>query len=208
MVIVQATGDRSWQLIYLNCDEGSISRSPLNDWQVLVNHFQLCVCWCLLVNLWKDHVVQEMVTRQGPIKKLGLPSLSVRSSRLRWPCYDIEPEKMSKFHLSPVYTNSGASNFCHKWPILPGCLSNFARLSDQFWDRNFPISPSDFVQCDVRLSDAYKNQTDCLAKLVGQQKLGRFWLFCVNYPLTILIETDIRVQGLHHRHLKIAGFSD
>jgi len=28
-------------------------------------------------------------------------------------------------HKSPVYTNSGASEFCHVWLILPGCLSNF-----------------------------------------------------------------------------------
>ncbi len=51
-------------------------------------------------------------------------------------------------------------------------LTNFARLSDRFWDRNFPVSPSDFVQfmsdCDVRRSDAYKNQTDGLAKSVRQ----------------------------------------
>jgi hypothetical protein len=48
---------------------------------------------------------------------------------------------------------------------------------------NFPISPSDFVQCDVRQSDAYKNQTDGLAKLAGQQKSDQFWLFRVNDPL-------------------------
>jgi hypothetical protein len=48
--------------------------------------------------------------------------------------------------LTPVYTNSGTSDFCHVRPILPGCLSNFARLSDQYWDMNLPISPSDFVQ--------------------------------------------------------------
>jgi hypothetical protein len=39
------------------------------------------------------------------------------------------------------------------------------------------------VQCDVCWSDAYKNQTDSLAKSVGQQKLDRFWLFRVNNPL-------------------------
>jgi len=49
--------------------------------------------------------------------------------------------------------------------------------------RNFPISPPDFVQCDVCQSDAYKNQMDSLAKLVGQQKLDRLWLFHVNDPL-------------------------
>ncbi len=80
-------------------------------------------------------------------------------------------------HLSPIYTNSGASDFCHVRLILPGCLSNFARLSDRFWDGNFPISLSDFVQCDVCRSDAYKNWTDGLAKLVIRQKLDRFWLF-------------------------------
>ncbi len=75
--------------------------------------------------------------------------------------------------LSPVYTNSSASNFCHVRLILPGSPSGFARLSDWFWYRNFPISPSNFVQCDVFQSDAYeiewtawpnwpdsKNQTD------------------------------------------------
>jgi hypothetical protein len=56
-------------------------------------------------------------------------------------------------------------------------LTDFARLSIWFWDRNFPISPSDFVQRDVHQSDAYKNQTDNLAKLVGQQKSDWFWLF-------------------------------
>jgi hypothetical protein len=79
-----------------------------------------------------------------------------------------------------IYTSSGASNFCHVWPILPGCLSNFARLSDWFWDRNFPISPSNFVQCGNGQSDGYKNWTDGLAKSVGQQKSDQFWLFCAN----------------------------
>ncbi len=78
--------------------------------------------------------------------------------------------------------NSGASNFCHIQPILPGCLSNFASLSDRFLDRNFPISPSNFVQCDICRLDAYKNWMDDLAKLVGQQKLDQFWLFRVNDP--------------------------
>ncbi len=82
-----------------------------------------------------------------------------------------------------VYMSSGASNFCHVQPILQGCLSNFARLSEQFWDRNFPISPSDFVQCDYGQSDDYKNRTDGLAKSVRQQKLDQFWLFHVNKAL-------------------------
>ncbi len=46
--------------------------------------------------------------------------------------------------------NSGASDFCHVRPILPGCSSDF-------WERNFPISLSDFVQCDVCRLDAYIN---------------------------------------------------
>ncbi len=83
---------------------------------------------------------------------------------------------------SSVYTNSGASDFCHIQTILPDCLSDFARFSDQFWDRNFPISPSDFVQRDVCQSDALKNRTDGLAKLVGQPKLDWFWLLHVNNP--------------------------
>jgi len=87
------------------------------------------------------------------------------------------------FCLSPVYANSGASNFCHIRLILPGCPSDFAKLSDQFWDRNFPISLSDFVQCDVRRSDAHKNRMESLAKSVRQQKLDWFWLFPVNDPL-------------------------
>ncbi len=53
---------------------------------------------------------------------------------------------------------------------MPGCPSNFARLSDRFWDWNFPISLSNFVQCDVCRSDAYKNWTDSLAKSARQQK--------------------------------------
>jgi hypothetical protein len=85
--------------------------------------------------------------------------------------------------LSPIYMCSDTSYFCHVQPILTGCLSNFARLSNRFWDRNFPISPFNFVQCDVRQSDAYKNQTDGLAKSVGQQKSDRFGLFHVNDPL-------------------------
>jgi hypothetical protein len=58
--------------------------------------------------------------------------------------------------------------------------TDFARLSDHFRDRNFPISPSNFVQCDVCQLEAYKNWTDSLAKSVGQQKSDRFGLFCVN----------------------------
>jgi hypothetical protein len=81
-----------------------------------------------------------------------------------------------------VHTNSGASDFCHVWLILPGWLSDFARLSDQFWDRNLPISPSNFVQCDVHRLDAYKNKTYGLVKLVGQQKSDQFWIFRVNDP--------------------------
>jgi hypothetical protein len=39
------------------------------------------------------------------------------------------------------------------------------------------------VQCDVCQSDAYKNQTDGLAKLVEQKKSDQFWLFRVNEAL-------------------------
>ncbi len=87
--------------------------------------------------------------------------------------------------LGPIYTNSGATNFCHVQPILPGCLSDFARLSDRFWDRNFPISPSDFVQCDVRRSDAYKNRTDGLAKSVGQKKIRPILAFPCKPPFRL-----------------------
>jgi hypothetical protein len=69
--------------------------------------------------------------------------------------------------LSPIYTNNGASDFCHVRLILPGCPSDFAMLSN----RNFPISPSDFVQCDVRQSDAYKNQMDLPAKIIRTTKI-------------------------------------
>jgi hypothetical protein len=62
-------------------------------------------------------------------------------------------DKTNRSWLCLVYTNSGASDFCLVWLILTGCLSDF-------WDKNFPISPSDFVQCDVRRSDAYKNRPD------------------------------------------------
>jgi hypothetical protein len=62
-------------------------------------------------------------------------------------------DKTNRSWLCLVYMNSGASDFCLVWLILTGCLSDF-------WDRNFPISLSDFVQCDVRQSDAYKNRPD------------------------------------------------
>jgi hypothetical protein len=39
------------------------------------------------------------------------------------------------------------------------------------------------VQGNVCQSDAYKNPTDGLAKLVAQQKSDKFWLFCVNEGL-------------------------
>jgi hypothetical protein len=42
------------------------------------------------------------------------------------------------------------------------------------------------VQCDVHQLVAYKNRTDSLAKLVGQQKSDRFWLFGVNDPLNAI----------------------
>ncbi len=57
------------------------------------------------------------------------------------------------------------------------------------------MSLSDFVQCDVHRSDAYKNQTDNLAKSVGQQKLHQFWLFHVNDPL--------KPFSIYHRYLQI-----
>ncbi len=60
-------------------------------------------------------------------------------------------------------------------PILPGSLTDF--------EIGIFLSLSDFVQCYVCQSDAYKNQMDSLAKLVGQQKLDRLWLFHVNDPL-------------------------
>jgi hypothetical protein len=56
---------------------------------------------------------------------------------------------------------------------------------------------SDFVQCDVCWSDAYKNQTDGLAKSVGQQKLDRFWLFHVNNPLVADVEKDFFLNQHH-----------
>ncbi len=108
------------------------------------------------------------------------------------PCFEKEKKFVKNYlvlcissDLSPVYTNSGASDFCHVRPILPGCPFNFARLSDWFWDRNFPISLSNFVQCDVCQSDAYKNWTDGLAKSIRQQKSDWFWLFRVNDPLVM-----------------------
>ncbi len=77
--------------------------------------------------------------------------------------------------LSPICTNSGASDFCHVWLILPGSLTDF--------EIGIFLSLSDFVQCDVCQSEAYKNWTDGLAKSVRQQKSDQFWLFHVNDPL-------------------------
>ncbi len=42
------------------------------------------------------------------------------------------------------------------------------------------------MQCDVRQSDAYKNQMDRLTRSVGQQKPNQFWLFRVDDPLESL----------------------
>jgi hypothetical protein len=52
------------------------------------------------------------------------------------------------------------------------------------------------VQCDVRQSDAYKNRMDGLAKLVRQQKLDCFWLFCVNDPLNWSLKNNNLVLWL------------
>jgi hypothetical protein len=87
-----------------------------------------------------------------------------------WQSRGTTPSSHQVNSLSPVYKNSGASDFCHVRLILPGCPSNFARLSNRFRDRNFPISLSDFMQCDVHQWDAYKNRTDGLAKSVVQPK--------------------------------------
>jgi hypothetical protein len=46
------------------------------------------------------------------------------------------------------------------------------------------------VQCDFCQSDAYKNWTDSVAKLVGQPKSDQFWLFRVNEPLIHLKNVD------------------
>ncbi len=69
-----------------------------------------------------------------------------------------------------------SDQFCQAvCPILPGSPTNF--------EIGIFLSLSDFVQCDVRQSDAYKNLTDSLAKLVRLQKSDWFWLFHVNDPL-------------------------
>ncbi len=65
------------------------------------------------------------------------------------------------------------------------------------------MSPSNFVQCDVRQSDAYKNWTDGLAKSVGQQKSDRFWLFDVNDPL--LGFTQVRSFYLYRCEASLPG---
>ncbi len=43
------------------------------------------------------------------------------------------------------------------------------------------------MQCDVSLSDAYKNWMNSLAKLAGQQKSDQFWVFRVNNPLSLFL---------------------
>jgi len=86
MFIVQATGDRTWQLIYLNCDEGSLSRLTSSG-----ERFQIMF---LMMSIGKP-MKRSCSARNGDApwanpnktkhnkKRLGLPSLSVRSSRLR-----------------------------------------------------------------------------------------------------------------------------
>jgi len=81
--------------------------------------------------------------------------------------------------------NSGASDFCHVRPILPGCPSDF-------WERNFPISLSDCVQCDVCRSDACIN---CWTAKIGpilavSCKRGvsdtTIWIITLELSITIL----------------------
>ncbi len=93
-------------------------------------------------------------------------------STWRWVRTLLKPHLHEQWHFQFL---SHPIDFCQAvHMILPGAPTVF--------EIGIFLSLSDFVQCDVCQSDAYKNWTDGLAKSVSQQKSDRFGLFHVNDP--------------------------